>query len=208
MAKKILYLLIGGFVFFLFVLFSYLVHKDLFTRFDFNTTVRLQDHISRRFDEFFSFFSFIGSFEIASIFLLVLIILKRKLISFLILFFYAGFHFFELFGKTFVDHLPPPQFLLRTEKLTDFPQFYIRSEFSYPSGHAGRASFISVVIFLFLMRSKKLSLIPKLIIFSLVLIYDLTMFTSRVYLGEHWISDIIGGSLLGASLAFISAIFI
>jgi len=57
MKKKLFIFLSGVFVFFLFIIFSYLVKKDFLTQFDFDTTVRLQDNVSRRFDEIFSFFS-------------------------------------------------------------------------------------------------------------------------------------------------------
>ena len=144
MNKRIFFLSgIGLGLFFIFVLFSFLVHKDLFTQMDFNTTVRLQDNLSRRFDIFFSYFSDIGSFEPVAIFLMVILFFRRKIIAGLGTFFLFGmFHILELYGKLFVEHTPPPQFLLRTLHQVEFPQFHIRAEYSYPSGHSGRAIFI------------------------------------------------------------------
>ena len=79
--KNLFFLVTGGASFILFVFFSYLVHKDVFTQFDFDTTVRLQDMISRRFDELFSYFSAVGSFEPMAITLVVIVVVWRKIVT-------------------------------------------------------------------------------------------------------------------------------
>ncbi|MBI2190095.1 MAG: hypothetical protein HYU49_00965, partial [Candidatus Levybacteria bacterium] len=145
MKQKLPLFIFGILAFSFFVFFSYLVHKNIFLQFDFDTTVRLQDNISRRFDGAFSLLSLIGNFEIATLFLLIILILSRKLLSIFVLSFYGVFHLIELYGKSFVEQLPPPEFMLRVQKILEFPQFHVRQEFSYPSGHAGRAVFLSVL---------------------------------------------------------------
>src|SRR5688572_2473719 len=96
--KKVIFIM-GASVFFLFVLFSYIVHKNLLVQFDFNTTVRIQDKIPRRLDDFLSLFSIFGSFEISSLIILGIILLRRKIVEGMYFFYYAGILFLELFGK-------------------------------------------------------------------------------------------------------------
>lgn len=195
----------GVALFFSFIFFSYLVHENLFTTLDFNTTVRLQDNLPRRLDGIFSLFSDIGKFEVSTVVLILIFGLSRKMLAGIVaMSLYVGFHMIELFGKFFVNHPPPPEFMLRTERIINFPQFHVRSEFSYPSGHSGRTIFISVILVILILRSSKLNKLLKIILISGIVGFDGVMLVSRVYLGEHWTSDVIGGAILGAALGLIS----
>lgn len=71
----------------------------------------------------------------------------------------------------------------------------VASDFgSFPSGHVANAATIAVALGV---------IVPRVWVWVLGAAYTLLMAVSRTYLGAHWLSDTLGGFLVGAGVALV-----
>src|SRR5258708_6460945 len=194
----------------LFFCFSVLVKKGFFTKIDFDTTVRLQNHTPVKLDRVFPVFGILASLPVMIFILLVVLFLFRKWTGVLVLFLFFIAHGVELFGKLFINHPPPPFLFYKHLDAPDFSlqKYYVSGGSSYPSGHEFRSVFVGILILFLMLRSHKRSRIQKILISVIILITIFFVGVSMVSLGEHWTSDVIGGALFGAAMGTVGVLFL
>lgn len=214
----------GVLVLFTFYIFSREVKRGFLKQQDFNMTVRLQDHIPARLDGIWETIALpvtpAPSVFVVGLFTLAMLVDFRKksaqggsalgrkirLRALIIPLLFGLIVMGELYGKSVVHHPSPPFFMLK-HPTTVFPQFYVNEQFSYPSGHTSRAVFLGMVLFSWLTGSWDAwvkNWRKTIIIACAILAYSITVAVGRIYLGSHWLSDILGGGLLGAGLGLFS----
>lgn len=189
----------------LFTALTILVGMNLLSEIDVRATLIFQTFVPRIFDLPFSILSLLGSFEITVGILLAVMLSRygRKLSPIISVwsFFILG-TLVELGGKLYLFHPAPPELFFRNVGIL-FPSVYIHTNYSYPSGHMFRTVFIIVILIYFLTGAKR-----RLFTITILCILLFLMATSRIYLGEHWLSDVVGGTLLGAFFGALSIAFL
>ena len=194
----------GILLFIWFLIFSSLVYSNLFSSFNTQTLLFLQLFIPRSLDFLFSLLSLIGTFEIVTLILLSILFFFKKVNKLFVLLGYFLVSVIGILSKSIIPQVAPPIELNRTEFFFSFPTGEVSEAFyAYPSGHVARTAFISAFLLFVIFRNTKLSKELKFTLAFFILTFDLIMFVSRAYLAEHWTTDVIGGILLGASVALI-----
>lgn len=188
-----------------FIIFTFLVQLGAFSSLDRTFTSEVQKFIPRFLDLPLSLFSLLGTVELASLVFLLILAKTEELNKLIVLLSYLSTGVFELLGKSLVSQIAPPISLLRTVQFFKVPSGEVSGHFfSYPSGHSARTAFISALLALVVWANPKMKAQTKKIVTILLVLFDLIMFGSRIYLGEHWMTDVIGGAILGFGLFGVS----
>ncbi|MBI3559059.1 phosphatase PAP2 family protein [Candidatus Gottesmanbacteria bacterium] len=196
--KNYRFLFFGAGALLVFLVMLFLEVKQVFVALDPAITKLFQTFFpTRSLDTLLSFFSLLGSFEIITlgVVAIALWVFRRQKKIFYSLVFFGGILMFEFMGKLFLYHPGPPSDFFRYSIPFAFPTSYVHTNYSFPSGHVSRTIFLAIVS-VFVLRRWWASLMAT--VFSLVMVF------SRIYLGEHWASDTLGGIFLGLAMGFFT----
>lgn len=184
-----------------FVFITLLETQRVFGSFDLWATKSLQAVVPRILDIPLSVFSLLGSFEVTLVLVIALtfIALKRGgIIPYLFILF--GFlNVLELMSKIWLFHPSPPHNFFRYDIPFNLPSVFVQTGYSYPSGHVSRTIFLVVAVAILLKKN-------ALTIFCFG--FAVIMVLSRVYLGEHWASDTLGGLFLGSGIGLVAVSYL
>ena len=198
------------FVYFLltcFLILTLFVAKQVTRPFDEMVTQSVQHFGFKQLDYFMYFFTLFGSIEFSSFaLLLVSWYLYRKYEwpgVFIYLFFFMALSGIEFIWKYIVTYTGPgPEF---DRNPLHWALIVFRTPYSFPSGHTFRSVFL-LGVWYHRLNQKYIPACGNLLFQKAIIVATVVgVGVSRIYLGDHWLSDVVGGFLLAAiGLALVS----
>jgi membrane-associated phospholipid phosphatase len=92
--------------------------------------------------------------------------------------------------------------LMEFHRSTYYPFATVSLDGTFPSGHSSRTAFFCV--FLAVLLWSRGTMLSRAAAVGFIVLIPLVGFT-RLYIGDHWLSDVAAGILLGAALALLVA---
>lgn len=188
----------------LFVFLTITTHLRLWQSFDWDSLAAIQNALPRLFDVPFSLLTLLGSAEATGVIFLAIVLCAPANQRLPLILTFGLATLIEFVGKTYIDQPTTPRYLVRyvpffklalSEKVT--------AEFSFPSGHALRSIFI-VIVQIKMISSSHWQRNTQYTFYAVLVVFEMVMLVSRVYLAEHWTTDVVAGAMLGAAFALIA----
>ena len=179
-----------------FVLLSVAASSRLLHPIDISLLRAAQSRTSNALDAAAAIFSVPGTLEYVGVAMLVLAaglsLSGRRALAVSLVAVFVATGLLEFAMKLWLPQVPMPEEAARSTDPTPIVEVYY--PYPYPSGHMLRSVVLLGAVFV---------LWPNRLLRAAILVVLSLVAASRVYLGVHWASDVIGGALLGiAGLAW------
>ena len=193
MKKKDKYLLIIFSV--ISLIWTFLVYFNVFNNMDikiYNFIISFKSEFNTYFFKIITFLCSIKFIALMCIILILLTLIKKDKSYLLIIFATLVSSVVNLIIKN----------IIRRDRPDKINWLITESNFSFPSGHSMMAT-VFYGFLTYLLHRSKLNKSVKIIILIMVLFLILLIGISRIYLGVHYTSDVIGGFLWGSTLLIL-----
>ena len=180
----------------LFIILTILVVQNKLVNFDNSIYTIVTANMNDNLTVFYKIFTFLGStifmISLCVVLFLVFILKKRKD--------YAFIEASVLIVSTIINNVV--KFIIRRER-PEVLKLVIEKSFSFPSGHT-MASVSLYGIIIYLIIKSEMQKKYKIILSVIIGIIPILVMLSRIYLGAHFASDVIGACILSTIILLVA----